>query len=439
MSTEPLTQPGDTVQAKCPVSHAAPGFNPFDDEYLLDPYRVFSQIRQEEPVFYNAKTGYWVVSKYEDIVAIFRDPETYSAKPAVQPHKAPCPAAIEKLLEVDWVPNGMLVDEDPPIHTKRRRVLRRGLTKEQIDTLEPYARQYATECLDRLVKNGSADIVRELTYEVPALIAFRLMGVPEAEVQRVKQFAARLALFLWGEPTDEEQVQLAEAFAKYYEYAREHVERLIESPGDDYMSNAIKDWQRDGTDEKWNKAYLASVMQGQFYAAHETTTDATAAGFKALLEHRDQWEMICQQPSLIPQAVEEILRYSSSVPAWRRTTTRQVIIGGVEIGAGETLLILTGSANHDQDKFVDGEDFDMTRANAGEHLAFGFGIHACLGQNLARMEMRVMLEEATKRLPHLRLVEGQEWSYSRNFSFRGPARVFVEWDPAQNPLPGDRP
>ena len=101
--------------------------------------------------------------------------------------------------------------------------------------------------------------------------------MPEAEVQRVKQFAARLALFLWGEPTDEEQVQLAEAFAKYYEYAREHVERLIESPGDDYMSNAIKDWQRDGTDEKWNKAYLASVMQGQFYAAHETTTDATAA------------------------------------------------------------------------------------------------------------------------------------------------------------------
>ncbi|ANS32534.1 cytochrome P450 [Rhodococcus opacus] len=374
-----------------------------------------------------------------DVVAIFKAIESYSATAAGELIKPPCPAALEKLAAVDYIPSTYLVDEDAPLHTKRRRVLRKGVTQDRIAEIEPYTRRFVNECLDAIAANGSADLVADMTFEVPALTAFLLMGVPEAEVDRVRGYASRFALWIWGRPTDEQQVALATEFAAYLEYAREHVDRLIENPGDDYMSNAIKAWKKAGNDDVWDRTYLASIMQGHLYASHETTTNATANGFKALLANRDQWELLCRDPALIPNAVEEILRYVSSVPTWRRVTTRPVNIGGLDIPAGQRILLLTGSANHDDAVFDDGDTFDITRQNSDEHLAFGWGTHLCLGQDLARMEMRVMLEETTRRLPHLQLVDDQEWTYSPNTSFRGPDHVLVQWDPHQNPVPEDRP
>lgn len=437
--TTSAPQGSATSPGKCPVSQFAAEFNPFDEEYLQDPYAVFTRARNEEPVFYSPEIEYWVVSRYDDVVAIFRDTESYSATAAGELIKPPCPAAMEKLAAVDFVPSTMLVDEDAPLHTKRRRVLRKGVTDDRVAEIEPITRRFVGDCLDAMIKTGNADMVADMTFQVPALTAFVLMGVPEAEVERARGYASRFALWIWGRPTDEQQVELAGEFAAYLEYAREHVERLTENPGDDYMSNAIKAWQKAGNDDVWDKTYLASIMQSHLYASHETTTNATANGFKVLLENRDQWELLCNDSSLIPNAVEEILRYASSVPAWRRVTTRPVTIGGFDIAAGERILVLTGSANHDDAVFDDGDRFDITRENADEHVAFGWGIHLCLGQALARMEMRVMLEETTKRLPHLNLVDGQEWTYSPNTSFRGPERVLVQWDPAQNPVPEDRP
>lgn len=424
---------------KCPVSHFAAEFNPFDEDYQQDPYKVFAKVREQEPIFYSPEIDYWIVSRYEDIIAIFKDTESYSATEAGVMITPPCQAAMEKLGEYDFVPSTMLVDEDAPKHPKRRRVIRRGLTDEKIDELEPYTRRFVTECLDAIVKAGRADMVADMTFSVPALTAFILMGVPEAEVDRVRGYAARFALWLWGRPTDEQQVALAADFGAYLQYAREHVGKLIEKPGDDYMSNVIKAWQKAGNDELWDKTYIASIMQSHLYASHETTTNAAASGFKALLEHPDQWEAICKDPSLIPGAVEEILRYQSSVPTWRRITTKPVKLGQYDLPAGSRVMMLTGSANHDEEIFDDGDSFDITRKNANQQLAFGWGVHLCLGQDLARMEMRVMLEETTKRLPHLRLVKDQEWTYSPNTSFRGPDHVRVEWDSNQNPIPEDRP
>jgi cytochrome P450 len=429
----------DDTRGGCPVSKFAADFNPFAHDYLQDPYSVFTRARNEEPVFFSPEIGYWVVSRYEDILEIFRDTESYSATAAGELIKPPCPAAMEKLAAVDYVPSTMLVDEDPPLHTKRRRVLRKGVTEDRVAEIEPYTRKFVNECLDAIVKNGNADMVADLTFEVPALTAFVLMGVPEAEVARVRGYASRFALWIWGRPSDEQQVALAEEFAAYLQYARAYVERLIEEPGENYMSNAVRAWLAAGNDDVWDRTYLASIMQSHLYASHETTTNAAAGGFKTLLEHRDQWEMLCADPSLIPNAVEEILRYASSVPTWRRITTKPVTIGGFDIAAGERILLLTGSANHDDTMFADGDSFDITRDNADQHLAFGWGIHHCLGQALARMEMRVMLEETTRRLPHLALVAGQEWTYSPNTSFRGPDHVLVTWDPQQNPSAQDRP
>ena len=427
------------ASGKCPVSSFAAQFNPFTPDYQQDPYRVFTEVRRREPIFYSPEIDYWIVSRYEDIVTIFRDTETFSAAEALNLMTPPCPAAMAKLADVEFIPSTSLVDEDPPKHPKRRRVFRKSLNDDKVAELEPTSRRFITECLDNIVKKGQADMVADLTFIVPALTAFVLMGVPEAEVDRVRRYATRSALWIWGRPTEEQQVAIATEYAEYLKYAREHVERLIENPGDDYMSNIVKAWKNDPNEELWDKRYLVSIMQSHLYAAHETTTDAAAAGFKALLEHRNQWEAICADAALIPNAVEEILRYQSSVPAWRRVTTKPVKLGDYDLPAGARIMMLTGSANHDEQMFADGDSFDITRDNADRHLAFGWGAHLCLGQNLARMEMRVMLEETTKRLPHLQLVKDQEWSYSPNTSFRGPEHVLVQWDPHQNPQTEDRP
>ncbi|MGW5523066.1 cytochrome P450 [Gordonia sp. NPDC003950] len=432
-STAPTTTSAATSAGRCPVSNFAAEFNPFDEAYLQDPYSVFARARADEPVFYSPEIDYWVVSTYDDVLAIFRDTESYSATAAGELIKPPCPAAMDKLAAVDYVPSTMLVDEDAPLHTKRRRVLRKGVTPDKVAEIEPYTRRFVRTCLDAIVDAGHADMVSDMTFQVPAQTAFVLMGVPEAEVERARRYASRFALWIWGRPSDDQQVTLAEEFAAYLTYAREHVERLIDNPGDDYMSNAIKAWQKAGNDDVWDRTYLASIMQSHLYASHETTTNAMASGFKVLLEHPDQWRELCENPALIPAAVEEILRYASSVPAWRRVTTRPVTIGGFDIPAGQRILLLTGSANHDEARFADGDTFDIHRHNAEDHLAFGWGVHHCLGQALARMEMTVMLEETTARLPHLRLVEPQRWTYSPNTSFRGPETVLVQWDPQQNP------
>ncbi len=180
-------------------------------------------------------------------------------------------------------------------------------------------------------------------------------------------------------------------------------------------------------------------MPNFLYAGHETTTSQSGNALRILLERRDQWQRLCADPSLAPDAVDECIRAVSSVIAWRRRTNKDVTICGVEIPAGSNLLIYSGAANRDEDVFEDAERLDITRDNARESLSFGFGAHLCLGAPLARMELEVMLRELSRRLPHMELVEGQEWSYSANTTFRGPKRLLVRWNPADNPVPADRP
>jgi cytochrome P450 len=408
----------------CPISH---DFNPFDSDYLKDPYPHFARIRTEEPIFYSSELDYWVVSRYADIREVFLDSDHFSASEAGAQLTPPCPAAQEILIDANFVPRTNLVDEDPPEHGKRRNILRQGMTSEQVAALEPEVRRFVTAALDRIEPCGEADLVRDLVYEVPALTAFRLMGVPEAEVDRVKKYASRLAIFFWGRPNEKEQVQLAQDFADYYMYAREHVAYLTKNIGTDYLSNAILASKTEDGAELFDEEYLRSLMIGHFFASHETTTNAAANGFRLLLENRTHWESICKDSALIPRSIEEILRHSSSVPAWRRITTRPTSLAGVDLPAGAKLLLLTGSANHDEEVFHNPETFDPTRKNSNRNLAFGWGRHRCLGENLARMEMRVIYEETSRRLPSLRLIENQEWEYSPNTSFRGPAHLFVTW------------
>ena len=179
---------------------------------------------------------------------------------------------------------------------------------------------------------------------------------------------------------------------------------------------------------KFTINYLCNVMFLMQFAGHETTTQATANGMKALLENRDQWEEICDDLDLVPNAVEEILRYDSSIFTWRRVATKDTKIGDFDIPKGAKILLAIGSGSRDENAFTEGEKFDIFRKQEKKHLAFGNGAHFCMGAPLARMEMQIILEELAKRLPNMRLVKDQEWNYIPTLAFRGVQKLLVEWN-----------
>ncbi len=433
MSTE-QNQGSATV---CPVTHIGESFDPFDGE----PYDFYRRARVEEPVFYNPQIDYWVVTRFQDVYDVLHaSPEIFSAANALEPLRPLCPAAIAKAVESGVTTSPGLVDEDPPAHTRPRQALRKSLTPDRVAAREPRIRELVTEHIDAFVKRGKSDLVEDILFEVPALILFEIMGVPREELGNVRQFAKRLAVFGWGQPSDAEQVEIMEGLGKFWQYCAQHIDRLIDNPEparDDMMSLFVQELGK-ATEGAVDRTYLSTLMLDVAFAGHETTTNASAGAIRTLLEHRDQWEEICRDLSLIPNAVEECLRFVSSVPTWRRIAKKPVTIGSVAIPAGARLLIALGSANHDETKFPAGETFDIHRPDAREHLSFGWGRHHCLGDSLAKLEMRVMLEELARRLPHMQLVAGQKWEYSPNTSQRGPEHVLVTWDPAQNPIPEDR-
>jgi cytochrome P450 len=438
------TQTGEAdatvTESRCPVSSLAESFDPFNDPYLSDPYAFWTVARREEPIFYSAALGYWIVTRFDDARQVLLDSDTFSAAISITPLKELCPAAIDELIKAEMVLGPSLVNEDPPMHTQRRKYIREALVSPaRIEAVRPKIRELTSSYIDNFVRRGHADLVTDFAYEIPALVAFAIMGVPEEDVERAKQFSNRLALFTWGYPSDAEQQQLAAGMGQYWIYAKEHVQRRLKEPTDDYISELIRAWRTPGNEELFDENYLTTTMMNFLFAGHETTTNATANGLLALLQHPDQWAALCADPGLAPGAVEESLRYSSSVIAWRRDVIKDAVVGGVTIPAGSKVLAVTGSANYDEVIFPEPERFDITRKNANKHMAFGYGRHLCLGAPLARIEMQIFFEELARRLPHMRLTPNQEFTYSPNTSFRGPDHLLVEWDPSANPIETDRP
>jgi hypothetical protein len=422
--------------AQCPVSAIGASFDAFDGES----YGFYARARREEPVFYSPQINCWVVTRYQDVRAILQgDPAIFSASNAIDLIKPLSPAAVEKAIASKLVVSPTVVDEDPPGHTAHRLALRRGFTPERVARIEPRIRELVTERIDAFIRRGHADLVNDLMFEVPALTIFEMMGVPRQELATVRQFAKRLAVFEFGNPSDDEQLAIVETLGEFSNYCRRHVDRLIDNPGDDWVSQFIQGLREASEGEPLDRQYITTVTFSITFAGHETTTNAAAGAFRALLENRTQWEALCADPSLVVNAVEESLRYYPSVPQWRRITRQPVTIGGVELPAGASLLLALGSASRDDSQFEHGGTFDIRRANAKDHLAFGWGRHHCIGDWLARAGIRIALEELSRRLPHMELAEGQPWEYSPNASHRGPEHVIVKWAPARNPIAADRP
>jgi cytochrome P450 len=437
-----MTPQGDptTSPTGCPISRTAAAFNPFDGPYQTDPGASLATARRQEPVFYSPLLDYWIVTRHDDIKRIFKDTDTYSASISLDQLVPLDDEALQILVRHEFSPGPSLVNEDPPGHTTRRLAHLEPFKAKSVERFLPRIRETVTRSLDRIVRDGRADLVADLFHEAPATIALIFMGLPDEDIATCRRFSTEQTLFTWGRPTAGEQQRVATGMAEYWRFAGGLVEKLKRTMTPDttgWLPHLIR-LQRDNPETLSDNDLRTTAMSG-LVAAHETTTNALGNALHALLEHPEAWQRICREPAAIPKAVEETLRYTGSVVSWRRLATKETTIAGIRVPAGARLLLVTASANRDPDVFDDPDTFDIDRDNANRHLTFGFGPHTCIGATLARQEIRAFLEELTRRMPHLRLVEGQTFRYLPNTSHRGPQHLLVQWDPHRNPLPADRP
>ncbi|MCV2893417.1 cytochrome P450/oxidoreductase [Lentibacter sp. XHP0401] len=425
---------GATKDNVCPMGDPADlarDFDAFEGAYQVDPAQALRWARDQKPVFYAPNLGYWVVTRYDDVKAVFRDNILYSPRNVLEKITPVTDAAIEVLKGYDYAMNRTLVNEDEPAHMERRRLLLDHFLPENLEKHQDMVRRLTREKIDAFVDSGRVDLVDAMLYEVPLLVALHFLGVPEDEIDTLRNFSLAHSVNTWGKPSDEKQIEVAHDVGRFWQYAGTVIEKMRAEPnGKGWMHHTIR--MNAERPDIVTDSYVHSMMMAIIVAAHETTSLASANMFKTLLSHREAWSDICANPALIPNAVEECLRYAGSIVAWRRETTAATSLSGVDLPEGAKLLIVQASANQDDRHFEAAEAFDIYRDNAVDHLTFGYGAHQCMGKNIGRMEMRIFLEEMTRRLPHLKLSE-QEFTYLPNTSFRGPDELWVTWDPLLNP------
>ncbi len=411
--------------AKCPFHF--PGL--LDANYVRDPFPVLAQARAEQPIFHMPDLGLWMVTRYEDIKQILRDPDTFSNANTQKTMFPLCPEAQQVLKDRGFGATVGLSGVDPPAHTRLRRHYSKVVSfpPSRVAEIRPWIRQQASELVDAVAADGRADLCAALTMPLPSRVVFRLIGFPDDDAEKLLDWCMARLRMGFGSTSPAEQVVMAEKMAAYWNYCVDFIDRCEREPGDNLASQLVG--LRVADPECMSQKDIHNFIFGLIFAGQETTNHAIASALRLLLEERSRWEALLANRDLIPNAFEECLRLEPSIFAWRRVTTRDTEVAGVALPKGTELLLHLGSAGHDGTVFEDGEHYSMSRENVNAHLAFGHGIHFCLGAGLARAEGQIVLELLLDRFPDLRLVPDEDFGYLPNLAFRGPTRLMVQWTP----------
>jgi len=359
-------------------------YDPYDVDIEADPYPVYRRLREEAPLYYNETHDFYAVSRYEDVEKGLVDHKTFiSGRGGI----------LELIKAGIEMPPGILIFEDPPTHTVHRRLLSRVFTPRKMNALEGQIRQYCAEALDPIVGSERFDFVADLGRQMPMRVIGMLLGIPVDDQAKVRDKVDSDLRTEPGKPQKYTEAGLAngEIFADYIDWRSEH-------PSDDLMSELLMAEFEDetGTVRRLSRNEILTYTNVVAGAGNETTARLIGWAGKVLAEHPDQRRALVEDPALIPNAVEELLRFEPPAHHIARYVTADVELHGRTVPAGSVMMFLTGSANRDDRRFPDGDRFDVGR-EVGSHLAFGYGIHFCLGAALARLEGRVALEEVLKR------------------------------------------
>ncbi|HVW81850.1 MAG TPA: cytochrome P450 [Mycobacteriales bacterium] len=362
-------------------------YDPYDFEIDTDPYPVWKRLRDEQPLYYNEKHDFYALSRWADVEACSSDWKTYVSSKGT----------LLELIKMDFpIPPGSIIFEDPPDHDVHRAMLSRVFRPKKIAELEPKIREFCARALDPMIGAGGFDFIANLGAEMPMRTIGYLLGIPEEDQEAIRDtIDASLRIGEDGKPSVEGIDPMA--MAKMFE---DYVEWRAKNPSDDLMTEMLNAEFEDvdGTMRKLNRDELLGYINLIAAAGNETTTRLIGWTGKVLAEHPDQRAELVAQPELIPNAIEELLRYEAPSPVQGRYITKDVEHYGQTVPAGNVMLLLTASANRDERKFPNGDTFDIHR-KIERHLTFGYGVHFCLGASLARLEGRIALDEVLKRFP----------------------------------------
>lgn len=361
-------------------------FDPYSVEINANPYPTFARLREEAPLYYNAQHDFYAVSRYEDVNRGIVDHGTFSS----------AKGAIIELIKADFpIPSGVLIFEDPPVHDIHRKLLSRMFTPRKIALLEEKIRDYCVKCLDPKVGTGKLDFVTDFGAVMPMKTISALIGIPESDEQAIRDHVTGHMKTEAGKPMKaEEGLVSADVFAEYVDWR-------VDNPSDDIMTELlnVEFVDENGVTRKLTRDELLIYINVVAGAGNDTTTRLIGWAAKVLAENPDQRRQLVDDPSLIPAAVEELLRFEPPAPHVARYVTRDVEIHGQTVPQGSVMMMLIGAGNRDHRQFgSDAEEFNINRERRN-HLGFSVGAHFCLGSSLARLEGRVALEEILKRFP----------------------------------------
>ncbi len=363
-------------------------YDPFDFEIDTDPYPIWKRLRDERPLYYNERYGFYAVSRFEDVERALVDWRTYSSARGT---------VLELIKSGVEIPRGSIIFEDPPDHDLYRGLLSRVFTPRKMAAIEPKIREFCARSLDPLVGTGGFDFIRDLGAQMPMRTIGMLLGIPEQDQEALRdRIDEGLRLDEGTMPDVDLEARgynQSEAFAQYIDWRVEH-------PSDDLMTELLQAEFEDaeGTSRRLTRDELLGYINLLAGAGNETTTRLIGWTGKVLAEHPDQRRQLVEDRSLVPNAIEELLRFEPPSPVQARYVTDDVEHHGQPVPEGSAILLLNASGNRDERKFSDPDRFDIHRT-IDHHLAFGYGTHFCLGAALARLEGRVALDEVLTRFP----------------------------------------
>jgi len=360
-------------------------YDPFDFDIDDNPYPIWRRMREEAPLYHNEKYDFFALSRYEDVARELHNWDTYRSGKGT---------TMDIIMSGVEVPPGVILFEDPPLHDLHRRVLSRVFTPRRMEAIEPLTRQYCVRALDALAGAARFDLITDFGALIPMRTIGYLLGIPEEGQQQIRDNTDASI----GLKDGSFQSVSSATFENAYQLFADYIEWRAEHPSDDVMTQLLNaEVEEDGQLRPLTRIEVLTYTSMIAGAGNETTTRLIGFIGQLLAQHPDQRRELAADFSLIPRAIEEVLRYESPSPVQARSVARDVEVHGQSIAEGSIMLLLNGSANRDERNYPDGESFDIHRT--GSHLSFGQGLHFCLGSSLARMQARVALEEMLTRWP----------------------------------------
>lgn len=413
-----------TNELPCPAIPTR--YNPLDPIQRENPYPTYAEMRREQPLSYSPLFDSWLVTRYADVQLVLKDHARFTSSMNMLQPRVPLPPEAQAVLQDSMSRMRSIVNSDPPQHTRIRNLVSREFTPQRMAALEPQLHALASKLIDSFIDAGEADLIQQFCVPFAAAVIADLLSIPRADIAMFKRWADDVIVLVSGIGTTEQLVTAAHGLLQMQAYTRDRLQQRAASPQDDLLSRLAQAVQDDP--DALSEDELVALPMQLLVAGHETTINMLGNALVLLLHHADQLQAMRDDPTLIAGAIDEVLRHDTPILVVNRRTTTQVEIDGVLLPAGTKLLLVMGAANHDETHFSTPEHFDIQRPNADKHLAFGRGIHFCLGAALARLEGRVCLELLLRRLPGLRFRSDEPVHRASTIVLRGYQHLYLVWD-----------